>query len=686
MESAFLRKNLKKPIPSFVKEEGESKRLAKMYELLCLSRMVDEKMAKLVKQNKGGTFQLSSAGHELIGTVAGQCLVSGKDWSFPYYRDQPFAISMGCDVTELFAVFLGRKVKNHSSGRMMPYHFSDKSLNIYCQSSVVGSQFLHAVGCAWAIKQQKKDDVVYVSAGDGATSQGDFHEAMNFASIHQLGVVFVIQDNGWAISVPASEQTGAKSLAILAKSYRNMGVHEVDGTDFEELTVAFETAFEKARKGKGPSVVVAKVSRLAAHSNSDDPKKYRTETSMGAEKENDPLEKFASYAKQHGLSERSLEEIRKETFERVERYAQEADRLAFPQKGSSFLHVYAPFEVAQPLEEAFDTLEEEIVIVDAVNHALAEEMEFDPSVVVFGQDVAGGKGGVFGATRDLTKKFGADRCFNTPLAESTIIGIAIGMSAVGIKAVAEIQFADYLWTGINQLFNEASSICYRSNGEWNVPIVVRMPYGGYIQGGPYHSQSIEGFLTHCPGLKVVVPSNSQDAKMLLKAAIRDPNPVIFLEHKGLYRQHSFCAKKEPTACSILAFGKAKIVREGGDATVVAWGAMVQMAFEVAEQLSEEGFGVEVIDLRTLVPLDVTTILSSVEKTGKLLIVQEAAQNCGFSAEVAARVVEDGFTFLDAPIMRLSGFDSAIPYSKPLEEEVLPQKKDVELALRKLLAY
>lgn len=683
MESALLRKNLKQQAPACVKDTSKS-RIARMYELLCLSRMVDEKMAKLVKQNKGGTFQLSSAGHELIGVVAGQCLISGKDWSFPYYRDQPFAISMGCDITELFAVFLGRKVKNHSSGRMMPYHFSDKVLRIYCQSSVVGSQFLQATGAAWAIKHQGKDEVVYVSAGDGATSQGDFHEALNFASIHQLGIVFVIQDNGWAISVPSCEQTGAKSIAALAQSYRNMGVHEVDGTAYDQLLNAFETAFDKARKGKGPSVVVAKVSRLGAHSNSDDPKKYCSQDSLLAQQENDPLERFANYANQQGISEKALEEIKQTVFEKVEKHAQEADRLAFPQKGSSFLHVYAPFELAQPLEESISTLEE-IVMVDAINHALTEEMEFDSNVVVFGQDVAGGKGGVFGATRELTKKFG-ERCFNTPLAESTIIGIAIGMSALGIRAVAEIQFADYLWTGINQLFNEAASICYRSNGEWSVPIVIRMPYGGYIQGGPYHSQSIEGFLAHCPGLKVVIPSNSQDAKMLLKAAIRDPNPVVFLEHKGLYRQQCFCAKKEPTATSLLPFGKAKIVREGKDATLVAWGAMVPMGYEVAEQLAEEGIEVEVIDLRTLVPLDMATILDSISKTGKLLIVQEAPQNCGFSAEVAARVADEGFVYLDAPIMRLSGFDSVVPYSKPLEEEVLPQKKDVELALRKLIAY
>jgi 2-oxoisovalerate dehydrogenase E1 component len=376
-----------------------------------------------------------------------------------------------------------------------------------------------------------------------------------------------------------------------------------------------------------------------------------------------------------------------EALQEVERRALEAEKIPFPEPGSSRFHLFAPFEPPLPLMLRPPEDGEKIVMMDAINHALIEEMELDPHVVVFGQDVAHGKGGVFGITRTLTERFGKSRCFNTPLAESTIIGLAIGMGVDGIhRPVAEIQFADYVWTGINQLFNEAASIHYRSNGEWEVPIVIRMPYGGYIQGGPYHSQSIEGFLAHCPGLKVVVPSNAADAKGLLKTAIRDPNPVVFLEHKGLYRQQKFCARPEPSKDYLLPFGQANIVREGRDVTVVCWGMMVVMAAEIADKLSYEGISVEVIDLRTLVPLDSTTVVSSVQKTGKLLIAHEAPKNCGFGAEIAARISEEAFEFLDAPIRRLCGFECAIPYSKVLENEVLPQTADLELALRHLAKY
>ena len=325
--------------------------------------------------------------------------------------------------------------------------------------------------------------------------------------------------------------------------------------------------------------------------------------------------------------------------------------------------------------------------MDALNHALDEEMERDEGVIIFGQDVARGKGGVFGITQGLTAKHGSERCFNTPLAESTIIGIAIGMSVYGkYKPVAEVQFADYLWTGINQLFNELASYHYRSNGEWNCPVVIRTPCGGYIQGGPYHSQSIEAFLCHCPGLKVAIPSNAADAKMLLKSAIRDPNPVVFLEHKALYRQRVYSAQKEPTKDEILPFGKARMIREGHDITVVCWGMMVHMAFEVAQKLEDEGIQTEIIDLRTLNPLDFPAILESVKKTGKLLIIHEAAENCGFGAEIAARVSEKGFEYLDAPIHRLGGLNTCVPYCKVLEDLVLPQKHSIEKSIRDLVAY
>ncbi len=653
--------------------------------LMLISRRTDEKMAKLVKQNKGGTFQLAATGHELVGTVCAKALVAGKDWSCPYYRDQPFAIALGANLVELFGVFLGRATKNHSSGRMMPYHFSDKELRILCQSSVVGSQFLHATGCAWSIKHAGRDEVVYVSAGDGATSQGDFHEALNFSSIHRLPVIFVIQDNAMAISVPKSEQTSGGSIAKMAGGYTGLSVYDLDGTDYEKIHFAMEAAVEKGRSGSGPSLIVAHVPRLAAHSNSDDPRKYQD--NFQEEQLPDPIERYQTWLIEMKLATKDdLTRLEKEVFALVEEAAVAADLLPYPPKGSAAQHVFAPYE-PPIVAEGLVLSDEKITLVDALNHALVEEMEKDPYVVVFGQDVAYGKGGVFGVTRGLTEKFGKERCFNTPLAESTIIGAAIGMCMDGLhKPVAEIQFADYLWTGINQLFNEAASIHYRSNGEWEVPITIRMPYGGYIQGGPYHSQSIEGFLAHCPGLKIVIPSNAADAKGLLKTAIRDPNPVIFLEHKGLYRQQKFVARKEPTQDVLIPFGQAKVVREGTDITVVAYGMMVMMAIDAAEKLSYEGISVEVIDLRTIVPLDINTVLDSVKKTGKLIIAHEAVLNCGFGAEIAARIAADGFEHLDGPIRRVAALDCAVPYSKPLETEMLPQTSELEAEIRDLAKY
>ncbi|MFC2049099.1 thiamine pyrophosphate-dependent enzyme [Chlamydiota bacterium] len=668
--------------------KSTSQKALQTLKLLYLSRFADEKMAKLAKQNKGGTFQLSAAGHELIGVVCAQALVSGKDWGLPYYRDQGFALGIGCDLTELFGVFLGRETENHSGGRMMPHHYSDKKRRIVCQSSVVGSQFLHAVGRALAIKNLGKDEVVYVSGGDGATSQGDFHEALNFASIHKLPLIFVIQNNGWAISVPVEEQSAGGSLIDVIRGYQGMSVEEIDGTDYSEVSLAMERAVVRARGQKGPTTLMAHVPRLAAHSNSDNPKKYLTDEQELSQNERDPIPRFEEWLVQQGVcTEEEIEWVKSAAQQEVEEAALKAEGFPLPPPGSSRFHVFAPFDPPVSLSEEAPQEGEKIVIMDAINHALIEEMEHDPHVVVFGQDVAHGKGGVFGITRTLTERFGKERCFNTPLAESTIVGLAIGMSVDGIhKPVAEVQFADYLWTGINQLFNEASSIHYRSNGEWEVPIVLRMPCGGYIQGGPYHSQSIEGFLTHCPGLKVVMPSNAADAKALLKTAIRDPNPVIFLEHKALYRQQKFCARPEPSKDYLLPFGQAGLVREGTDVTVICWGMMVVMAAEVAEKLSHEGISVEVLDLRTLVPLDSAAIMTSVQKTGKALIAHEAPRTCGFGAEIAARISEEVFEYLDAPIRRLCGFDSPVPYSKNLENEVLPQTSDLEAAIRHLAKY
>jgi 2-oxoisovalerate dehydrogenase E1 component len=659
--------------------------LLKTLEVMHLTRFLDDKMSKLVRQNKGATFHMPVSGHEMIGAISALSLQPETDWAFPYYRDRAFALGLGCSVVDVLAAFLARDIPNHSGGRMMPEHFSQKNLRIPCQSSVVGSQFLQAVGMAKSVQLRGAQEVVYVSGGDGATSQGDFHEALNFSCIHNLPVIFVIQDNGWAISVPVAEQTAGGTIAKIGRGYERLAVFTCDGCDYVQTSEALKSAVQKARSGQGPSLIVAKVPRIAPHSSSDDPKKYKSEALLAEAKSRDPITRYEQWLLAEGvLQSQELEELRRRYFEQVEKAAVEADQIPFPLRASATDKLFASFT---PPASQEGTQGESIVLMDALNHALIEEMERDPGVVVFGQDVAHGKGGVFGITRTLTERFGSNRCFNTPLAESTIVALALGLSLDGVhKPVAEIQFADYSWTGMNQLFNELSSFYYRSNGLWNCPVVIRMPYGGYIQGGPYHSQSTEAFLSHCPGLKVVIPSNAADAKRLLKTAIRDPNPVIFLEHKALYRQRLFCARPEPGPDEFLPFGQAHIVREGTDATIVAWGMIVLMANEAAEALSKEGFSIEVIDLRTIVPLDFDTVLASIKKTGKLLIAHEAARNCGFGAELAARAAEQAFLYLDAPIQRVAGKDCPVPYCKDLEEEVLPQKKDIESALRALASY
>lgn len=659
------------------------KRCLQALEVVYQARCLDDKMQKLVYQNRGGTFHLSSYGHELIGAASALSIQAGKDWGLPYYRDRAFALGLGCALDELFGAFLAREVPHHSGGRMMPEHFSHKELRIPCQSSVVGSQFLQAVGIAKAASLAKSDEVVYVSGGDGASSQGDFHEALNYACIHQLSVIFVIQDNGWAISVPSYEQTAGGSIVHMAQGYPGLSVYDVDGGDYEKLTTALDMAVTKGRSLKGPSLVVAKVPRIGPHSNSDDPKKYKEPADIEEDRKRDPLPRFEQWL----IEERhtTLQEItllRERVKERVELAAKSSGR--YPLQGADHIldHLYKDVEVTSTNREKRG---EVVVMLDGLNHALDEEMERDEGVIIFGQDVARGKGGVFGVTRGITEKYGEERCFNTPLAESTIIGTAIGISIYShFKPVVEIQFADYVWTGINQLFNELASYHYRSNGEWHCPIVIRMPSGGYIQGGPYHSQSIEAFLAHCPGLKVVIPSNAADAKMLLKSAIRDPNPVMFLEHKALYRQYIYSAQPEPSANELLPIGKAQIVRPGKDLTLICWGFMVYMAHEIVQTLTK--IDVEIIDLYTVSPLDFNTILGSVKKTGKALIIHEAPQNCGLGAEIAARLAEFGFKHLDAPIKRLGGLNSCVPYAKHLERAVLPQKEDILAAIQELYNY
>jgi len=658
--------------------------------LACLlrTRLTDDKMGKLVRQNKGGTFHLSTAGHEMIGAVAAANLESEKDWALPYYRDRAVAVGMGCALDDLFASFLTRVNPHHSSAKQMPEHFSHKRLRIPTQSSVVGSQFLHAVGIALGAKLSNSNELAYVSGGDGSTSQGDFHEALNFATIHQLGVIFVIQDNGWAISTPVKDQLSGGSIAKRSAGYEGLSVFEVNGTSFEELDAAFKEAVAKGRAMGGPSLIVAKdIPRIAPHSISDDHNKYKDAEDFALDQMRDPIPLFETFLTEQGImSAEEIAALHATYKDEVEAAAKQAESLPFPDLEQATEPVYLADDLggAQPTKGVVS--ETPVVIVDALNHALAEEMERDEKVVVFGQDVAFGKGGVFGVTRTLTDQFGQKRCFNSPLAESTIVGLAIGLAFAGYRPVVEIQFCDYMWTGINQIFNELSSVVYRSNGEYHCPVVIRMPCGGYIQGGPYHSQSVEAFLAHCPGLKIALPSQADDAKRLLKAAIRDPNPVIFLEHKALYRQRLFSARPEPAADEILPLGHANVVHEGDDLTVVTYGMLTPMAYEVAREMAKEGITAEVIDLRTVSPLDMETVLKSVKKTGKVLVAHEAALTCGFGAEIAARIADEAFVYLDAPVKRMGAADCPVPYAKVLEDVVLPQKEGLEREMRALAAF
>ena len=460
-----------------IEEKQTSNRGAclKTLEVMYLTRFCDEKMQKLIRQNKGGTFHLCVSGHEMVGAVCALSLIPGKDWGLPYYRDRAFAVGLGCSLRDIIGACLARDVPHHSGGRMMPEHFTQKDLHIPCQSSCVGSQFLQAVGVAKAAQFRNTDEVVYVSAGDGATSQGDFHEAINFAVLHRLSVIFVIQDNGWAISVPVKDQTAGGNIAKMASGYEGLSVFDVDGCNYDEISGAMQAAVSRGREGAGPSLIVAHVPRIGAHSSSDDPSKYKSLQCIEEEKAKDPIPAFETcLLEREFITAEELQHLKEDLFKQIEAASLEAEQIPFPEKGSASLGVFKEIDQSQftPFpEDDSPTAEGSIVMMDALNHALNEEMERDPNIVVFGQDVAHGKGGVFGITRNLTTNHSQERCFNSPLAESSIIGIAMGMSMAGCIPVAEVQFADYMWTGVNQLFNELASVYYRSNGAHLVFVV-----------------------------------------------------------------------------------------------------------------------------------------------------------------------------------------------------------------------
>ena len=658
--------------------------LLKAYRDMVRSRKVDEKTIVLYKQNKCH-FQIGVAGHEAVQVAMAQCLKPAYDWAYPYYRDMALCAGLGMTSKEFLLNALNKIDDPNSGGRQMPMHYGHKGLNIVNQSSPTGTQFLQAVGAAMAIKFRGGDQVVYVSSGEGTTSQGDYHEALNWAAREKAPVIFLIQDNKYAISVHISEQTAGCSVAKISSGYEGLAVETVNGLDFIESYEVCQRAVQRARSGGGPTVIDAQVVRLQSHSISDNQAKYRAAEDVEKDKESDPIKLFASYLVSKKFSTKAeIEKIDAEIQKSIDVDAEWAEAQKDPAPHTAEDHVFVELDPGAGVVEKPATGVESFM-VDAINHALDEELAKNPEMVMFGQDIAHGKGGVFTVTAGLTAKYGKNRVFNSPLAESSIVGTAIGMATLGMKPVVEIQFGDYIWTAMMQIRNELAFMNYRSNGTFTSPAVVRVAVGGYIHGAVYHSQNIEATFAHTPGLIIILPSNATDAKGLLKAAIRAKDPVLFLEHKGLYRQ-VYAKGKEGGVDDLIPIGRAKIVRSGTDATIVTWGALVNKSLVAAEKLAEEGFETEVIDLRTIYPFDSATVLQSVKKTGRLLVAHEDQLFMGFGAEIAAQVAEKAFEYLDAPVKRIGCKFTPIPHAPILEEVILPQNKELETGLRELLAY
>lgn len=660
--------------------------LISVLRFMILSRKIDEKLLRMLKQGKI-FFHIGGAGHEAIQVAMAKSLKPGYDWAFPYYRGLAFSLTLGIKPEEIFLHALGKADDPFTGGRQMPGHYGSKSLNIPTQSSPTGSQFLQAVGVALASRKLGKDEVTFVNSGEGATSEGEFHEAINWASREKLPVIFVIENNRWAISVPVENQTAGEGGSIyeMVKGYKNLLRLKVDGTNYLECNVAAVSAVKYARKGEGPVLIEADVVRLFSHSSSDDHRKYRSPEELELEKQKDPILRFKNLLiDKKVMTELAFVELEKEVHDRVEEAAAWAETAPDPKPESALNFVFSDSINRKDLVYERNTNPgKPIVMVDAINHALKEEMERHPEIYVFGEDVADPKGGVFTATKGLSSKFGNERVFNSPLAEASIVGVAIGMAYRGLKPVVEIQFADYIWPAMQQIRDELATIRYRSNNLWAAPVVIRTACGGFIHGGLYHSQNIESFFAHCPGIYIAYPSNAEDAKGLLKTAIHLDDPVLFLEHKGLYRQ-TFAMSPEPDIDFMIPFGKAVIKQEGTDLTIVTWGLMVHESIKAAKELKD--YSIEIIDIRTIIPLDKETIFNSVKKTGKVLIVHEDTLTAGFGAEIAALISDNCFQYLDGPVKRLAGHDTHIPYHPNLENFVLPTKEKIKNAIKELIEF
>jgi 2-oxoisovalerate dehydrogenase E1 component len=686
--------------------------LLDVYRVMVRSRRLDDKEIQLKNQSRA-FFQISGAGHEAVLVAAGLTLKPGYDWFHPYYRDRALCLQLGMTPLEMLLASVGATTDPSSGGRQMPSHWGHNALNIVSGSSATATQVLHAVGAAEAgviysrvpqiphrDSRFHADEIVYTSLGEGATSEGEFWESLNTACTKRLPVLYLIEDNGYAISVPVEVETPGGDVSRLIASFPGLHVASIDGTDFFASLRAMREAAAYVRARMGPAAVHARVIRPYSHSLSDDEKLYKTPAEREAEARRDPISRFADFLRAHDLATASdLAAMNAEIDREIDEAAIEALKAPRPAKSTAADFVFS--SDVDPSSPAFDTPAEPDgkpdTMVAAINRTLKDEMARDARIVVFGEDVADasrrdalaivpGKGGVFKVTHGLQRLYGDDRVFNAPIAEANIIGRAVGMAERGLKPVVEIQFFDYIWPAMMQLRNEMAMLRYRTGNHWSCPMVVRVPIGGYLRGGgPYHSQSGESIFAHCPGIRIAFPSDAIDAAGLLRTAIRCDDPVLFLEHKHLYRQ-TYNKGEYPGKEFMVPFGKAALRRDGDHVLVVTWGALVQRTLVAANQAEKQGVRAAVLDLRTIVPYDWAAIAAHVTRVNRVVIAHEDQLTCGFGAEIAARIAGELFEHLDAPVRRVAALDTPVAYCPDLEEAILPQAADILAAIRDTAAY